>query len=469
VISRFKIEDIEVQDSSGIVFRATDTETGLPVSIRRFFPNGPAGGGLNSDEQADYGVALSQLGEIGHPALRSIISGGCDPVDGVPYIAAEWIEGDSLDILLDHRSLREPEAAALFQLALEACGTLSEVLGREGVWIETDASAIVIRPEGAPRPFAFWICPLRWLDQSSGQRGLEPLIGLTESIMGWVGQPADSLPDGGMADWLKWLHRAAATASLREAREMLDASTGIKPLAAPAQPARQPTRQVPPNKTPAKNRSKGPVWVLSCTVLLALGLGGWMLVRRNAALLADASRPLEIRRELSTADIPRAVIKPTEADDPMAVAPPVRESSAEEKVVGKVNRGLPARSGAAGKAMEEMDTRRDRIQKRGFYTLDEGQLLLDDKGSEARVEGRLVRVRFSDGGKGPTLFLEFSDPYNDGEPRGYVMRKDLTSNMNEESLKKFVDKTIRIQGEVRKIGKRPEIKIKDSASIEVVP
>ena len=51
------------------------------------------GGGLLEEEQAAYNIAVGRLAGLQHPALRAVVCGGCDPVDGIPFIATEWIEG----------------------------------------------------------------------------------------------------------------------------------------------------------------------------------------------------------------------------------------------------------------------------------------------------------------------------------------------------------------------------------------
>ena len=88
---RFQIEDLTAQDETGVVFRALDTETGATVAVRRFFPFGANGGGLSADEQSAYDIAVGRLAGLNHPAMRAVICGGCDPVDGMPFIATEWV------------------------------------------------------------------------------------------------------------------------------------------------------------------------------------------------------------------------------------------------------------------------------------------------------------------------------------------------------------------------------------------
>ncbi|MCU0753383.1 MAG: hypothetical protein MUC40_10260, partial [Akkermansiaceae bacterium] len=59
--NRFQIEDLILQDATGVVFRAIDTQTGLPVAVRRFFPFGAEGGGLQPDEITAYHIAIGRL------------------------------------------------------------------------------------------------------------------------------------------------------------------------------------------------------------------------------------------------------------------------------------------------------------------------------------------------------------------------------------------------------------------------
>ena len=121
MIKRFQIEDLLVQDLSGVVFRAWDTETGQTVAVRRFFPFGANGGGLEDEEQAAYQVAVGRLAAISHPALRTVICGGCDPIDGMPFIATEWIEGARLRSFIERGPLTPAEATHLLGQALEVC------------------------------------------------------------------------------------------------------------------------------------------------------------------------------------------------------------------------------------------------------------------------------------------------------------------------------------------------------------
>lgn len=225
--NRFQIEDIVVQDASGVVFRALDTHTQEFVALRRFFPSGADGGGLNTEQQNAYQHTVSQLAAVSHPALRSIISGDCDPIDGMPYIATEWIEGSRLRTCLEQGALTAEEVTHLLTQALEVSQILSGVLGEEGIWIETGLEAIVIGAEKTGRNVTFWIAPQKWLGKNDSRRGLGCIIELTETLMGWHGKTVGENAGKGLGRWLKWMRKVKATATLQEVREMLAASTGV--------------------------------------------------------------------------------------------------------------------------------------------------------------------------------------------------------------------------------------------------
>ena len=118
---RFEIQDIVAQDSFGVTFRALDTRTGEPVALRRFFPFGADGGGLFDEERSDYAAAVARLVSLQHPGLRGVLTGGCDPVDGMPFVATEWIDGDSVAAMLQRGTFTRDLAAMFFHKDLGQC------------------------------------------------------------------------------------------------------------------------------------------------------------------------------------------------------------------------------------------------------------------------------------------------------------------------------------------------------------
>lgn len=286
MINRFQIEDIVVQDASGVVFRALDTETDTHVALRRFFPDGPEGRGLDAAEQASYDDAVRRLSAVSHPALRSVIDGGCDPVDGMPYIATEWIEGTRLKAYTEQGPLAPHDAASMLGQALEVCQILSEVLGKQAVWIETGLQAIVVSSEEIGRGVTFWISPLKCLGHHEGARGLEPLVALTENIMGWSGRTMPDQAGFGLGGWLNWLRKNARTTTLEQARQKLAAAVGSGPPVPTRKLVQHAARRRPLGKKKASVMRKVVAGVL---ILAALGGGGWFFVKKYPVLLAEAA------------------------------------------------------------------------------------------------------------------------------------------------------------------------------------
>lgn len=459
---RFQIEDLVIQDASGVVFRALDTETNQIVAVRRFFPFGANGGGLQEDEQIAYQIAVERLAAITHPALRAVIAGGCDPVDGMPFIATEWIEGPRLEAFVEFGPLDPVEAAKLLSEALEVCELLSEVLAEEAVWVETSLQSIVVGAEGTGRGFTFWIAPLKWLGKNDGQRGLESIIALTEEVMGWRGKTIADHEGRGLAGWLKWLRGRARTTTLHEAREMLAAAIGVEM----PDPVKRLVRQATTRRVVVTRKKKPSLWptVIAAAVALAgIAGAGFLLVKRNQA--ARAGLPEVVVTEASS-----PTIEPEPTANPRSPAAPT-PSRARERSVAEMNREAAELLASSQRLDREKDARRLAIQNRGnLFELADRELLLEKKNSEVQMEGRLAQVRFSDNGKGATLYLEFSKSPAKDEPRGYIMRKNLTAETNLESLSKFVGKNVRLRGQVGTPSSqhRPEIEIKNLAAVHEV-
>lgn len=309
---RFQIEDIIDQDTEGITFRALDTQTDSMVAVRRFFPFGADGGGLHDEQQATYNAAISILTGLSHPALRKVVSGGCDPIDGIPYIATEWIEGDVLQAILDNGPLPAEAAVVLLTQALEVCELLSQARKEEAIWVETDLQTIVLANEASNRGFTFWISPLKWLGGDEHSRRFGTIATLTEEIMGWENQSIPDEAGNGLGRWIKWLRGIPQNTPLREVREALAASVGLDPqtvttnlmIKAPIRPVASPakTKQTVKNKPAETVRaepyvlvekpSSGKKWMIVALVLLMLvGLGeyGWYVHRSRQAKNTDDS------------------------------------------------------------------------------------------------------------------------------------------------------------------------------------
>lgn len=423
---RFQIEDLIIQDASGVVFRALDTETGRPVALRRFFPFGANGGGLLDEEQTAYNIALGRLAGLHHPSLRSVISGGCDPVDGIPFIATEWIEGDLLEPILQRGPLPAEAAVELLTQALEVCELLSQVLAEEAVWVETDPQTIVLGNAESGRGFTFWISPLKWLGGNEESRGLHSIIALTEQVMGWKGMIVHDQAGRGLGAWLNWL-RCAQNPNLREVRENLAAAVGTKPPTTGNQLVAQATRPL------TRKSSKIAVCAGLGVALILTGLSGWLLTRNPAAMA------------MTDLEAPHSSVS-------------VVNQRAEE---------LSAQAAQAGRERDELLAGQQAAldKQGGVFSIDQGDLLALQKGQPARLGGRIEKIGSSD--SGATLYLYFSQDPAANEPRGSVLLKSAP-DLDRTALERYIGKEITLTGKVTLERGRPQITITSRSDIQLI-
>lgn len=483
MIRRFQIEDLIVQDPSGVVFRALDTETGNTVALRRFFPFGVDGGGLHADEQTAYDIAVSRLAGIRHPSLRSVICGGCDPVDGMPFIVTEWIEGESLLPIVEKGPLSAEAAAELLGSALEVCELLSHVLAEEAVWVETDVQTIVIGDEGSGRRFTFWISPLKWLGTGEEPRGLESIVKLTEEIMGWSGRAVNDQAGRGLGAWLNWLRTAAATTSLNEARESLAASVGAEPppptqkLVSRATVPTRPIHRAKPGKPVKHSKPKTFLIVNSLLGVAVIGLGGWVWLRKNpdnrfARMLFPKEEALvEEPKEIS---IPPVATKEKPTSKPIELPPTPESGLSEEDRRLRANQLakesiIPKKSEPKPKAEDPPPP--PAADPSAAIQWDNHDLLAQSDKRQVVVEGVPVDVAASQSGK--TVYLLFAPKSERDATRAGIKVDVAEGNAMMEKLKPFIGKKIRVSGivDLQKLNgmMRPDIMMTGISSIQPVP
>lgn len=464
------------QDATGVVFHAVDSETGSEVALRRFFPFGPNGGGLNEAGQATFAKDLRALSEVRHPALRPITCGGCDPDDHMPFVATEWIDGTSLAKAVEQTPFSPQVAVDLLDKALEISEKISQTLGHEAVWVETGLNAIIAGRE-PDQGFTFWISPTKWVAATDESRkGLSPLVRLTEGIMHWEGKAVTDTSGGGLGSWFRWLRSSSQTATLRQARQRLAAclaapsSTAASASARPTPTTKAPTAtakaQTPTAKPapstakataavkttpapPAKPKSKLPIIAaISAVSLLAAGLGGWAMMRKNPSLFGKIA-PAESEEVLSTAsiieDLERIKQSTPSAPETEATATPGKATSPTK----------PAAVAAPEKIF--MPGEREELLRLG--------------GKHVKLEGVPAAIEHSTTKK--TRYLTFSSPDNNGDTRIGITVKDAPSNLSESALTPLLGKKVRVTGRVRpdpagKSQKRPVIMIESRSAIEVI-
>lgn len=284
----FKLRSQLSVDEAGVVFQAQD-QSGRRVELRKFTRHPTSGKGLESVEEVAYQVAVGRLDNISHPSLRRISFGGCDPLDGSPYVATKPVDGPTLGERLAQGPLEVEMATLLLSQLLELCELVSHCLADEGVWVETQPSNIHIRSAGPQARFVFWPSPVRALSGNDTSPDLSRIIQLTEAVIETRNTNADGEECGHLQAWLQWLREAAGGegTTIREAREMLAAAAGVEPpppvevlLQASKQPHKPLTnwsRLLGALKVPAP---KMPLFALLSVMLVGQAILGWLWVRK---------------------------------------------------------------------------------------------------------------------------------------------------------------------------------------------
>ncbi len=479
---RFQIEDIVAQDPLGVVFRALDTETNAVVAVRRFFPFGADGGGLSQEEVISYNIAVSRLAELSHPNMRAVVFGGCDPIDGMPFIATEWIEGKSLDSFLKGKPLSTPHAISLIKSALEICELISNLLAEEGVWVDTDTQTIIVGTAESSRGVTFWISPSKWLAHDNEPHHFDSFITFTEEIMGWKGKVVKDQAARGLGGWLNWLRGSSKTASLREAREMLTSSTEMEPLTPrknlvrPA--AARPAVPIQSARMPRRKSISGTVVVIVLLSLIAVGLGTWAIYRKDPNEPKLHSGLPELAAEVSK-ESARKNPRASNTSSPNDLSPELREVAAamnentakppkpEEPSPPAHTRAKPRKEKKPEPVAETAPTPN---KDPGIFSPDDTQIT-QQEGREVIVEGVFEKMDHSKSGK--TLYVLFSKRPSKNATRGAIFVSGIGAGLSEDALTPLIGKKIRIRG-VLNVQKdfglqRPDVTLKDRTDIEVIP
>ncbi len=466
VIQRFQIEDLAAQDKSGVVFRALDLETNVVVAVRRFFPFGADGGGLNGEEQAAYDIAVGRLAGLHHPGLRAVLCGSCDPIDGMPFIATEWIEGKSLQSFIERQPLTPADAISLLTRALDICELLSRVLAEEGIWVETDVQTIIVGSDETGRGVTFWISPLRWLSRNEDEHSLDSIVTLTEEIMGWQGQVVGDNAGRGLGGWLKWLRSASKSTSLGEAREMLAAATGMEPPTPTKSLVRQAmARPAVPIKSLRVRRKKsinGTVVAIVLLFFIAAGLGAWAVYRKDPHEPKTGGGLAELASQLAKENGAKKPAKAAAPEDAKGLSPEMREVAAAMNETAEPRKTVEVKAAPAPVEAQ--------LKPGHIFAHDDPRLIEQDT-REVSVEGVFREIGYSQSKS--TLYLLFSENSQRDDTRGAILVKDAGPDLGESALKPLIGKKIRLSGvlDVKTVKglTRPDVVITNRAAIQVVP
>ena len=452
-MERFELQDIVAQDKNGIVYTAWDHVLGRKVSIRRFLPFGQNGGGLEKEEAAAFQIASKRLSELQHKSLRTVMFGGIDPIDSIPFLVTEWVDGVSLKTILADESMEPALVIDVLRLALEMSIILSHVLGEEGVWVETEVDAIVVGTEESGRGFTFWISPFKWLGAEFQTRKLSSIVALGEDLTGWKKKLVSDQAGYGLGGWLKWL-RNNPDASLHEALESLSASTGNEPPQGEETIVRQATRPAVPQLK--QTSPKAPLLITAALALVVTGVALFYLHRTAKApeITADYTE-----QEISEVIVDAAPRKsPGPKREPPAATPPAapkakddataRVNALAEKLRQEAEEKSKVDSAESAKAGERMEAQKKVAEERGgFLSPDQFELARTFKsGDPAKIRGTLRGVRTSNSGK--SIYLNFSEPHDVRLTYVLAHKSDFKGNYNIADFQKLVGKPVTVNGRI---------------------
>ncbi len=297
-MTRFEIQDIVRQNQNGVTFCALDKKTNEIVSLRRFFPFGQdnedeeGGVGLDKQEGKAFSSACQKLSKVEHPALRRTIFGDTDPIDGMPYLVTEWVEGESLSDVLGNNTMDPKMIIGLVRQALDVCLILSKSLNNEAVWVDTKLESIIVSNATETPKFNFRICPFKWLGTQSHVKDLTGIVSLVEALMGWKSKLVSDQAGLGLGGWLKLLRQNPEMKLSDAIQSLPDPASNITPeptTTASYQPVQQPFILKSPNPTFFSGKN---VFIMAISACLT-GALIFFIYKQNTKEAGPATIPFE--------------------------------------------------------------------------------------------------------------------------------------------------------------------------------
>lgn len=458
------------QDEHGVLFQATDKQTGHLVALRRFFLSEEVVAKLkecDAEGQTLFDKGLDWMKSLEIPHLQKVIGGGFDELDGTPYFVTQWLEGSSLAEGFENESFRPGEGKTFEEQAKGVLLALP-MESRPVVFLDEE-EILVSRDDAGGLVTHFLISPLRYF---GGMGGME-----FEAV------------DRGQT-----LQQLAAKFPAAE-------------VSAPATSQVAPASQTPTLKSAKQGSGGGLLWGSLAALLVLLGVGGWLVSSKSKSkdeepVVAELSLPEE---STNAENKPKEVIE-SESESQLspepAVAPEsevvseedVRESTPSEIEIAE------ARVARAQQELEESQRPKEMPAPRpDLYEIDEskpeGEIsIFDDedapstpedgvygpndieqlvakKGEKVRFAGKVVSSEKS--GSGKTWYLEFGDRRTQAFI-SFLQSRSGTDDSRED-WDAFVGKEVQVEGKVEvdtglmKRGSGVKISIAQMSEVKVKP
>ncbi len=114
VAGRFEIEGKAAAGGMGVVYQALDRETGERVALKLLQQ-------IDTESLARFAREAGILAQLIHPAIVRYVANG-ETDDGVPFIAMEWVEGETLHARIERGALAVDQSVAAARRVAEALG-----------------------------------------------------------------------------------------------------------------------------------------------------------------------------------------------------------------------------------------------------------------------------------------------------------------------------------------------------------
>lgn len=493
--ARFEVLEQISQNKFAVLYRALDRETGQQVALRRFSPNGSVGGGLSQSEKVAYASALEIFKSVRHPALRSVICGGCDEVESLPFIATEWVEGETLEGLIPEGSVTPKMARQILEKSLEISELLSKELGYEAMWVDTDFSSIFLDTREEVLKVTFWISPLLCLKKNQVFGNIGSLIPFTEQLLGWDRRRTQRLSGNDLFGWLSWLRVESRTTTIALVREHLatvhdlDGSTPTgteadapvvpalvaNPELLPARTVIRPTGVLPRNYgQPVKktNDNRFALTVIATAFLVtAMIVAGVFFVRKQDENLKITGSlfPAKVESGEKAEDSKAESVEPVTEPPPTMVTDPTPEPAAAEVSAKPLDLKSATEKAVAEGNAELLELRKEIAARGGVLTPTDYELLAKCGGENLAFEGILESASYSDSER--LMHLEFPKTV-EGERVFGKLRMGKKNINGASKIEALVRKNVRIQGRVKVTDspkkKKVEIILEDRNAIEEV-
>jgi serine/threonine-protein kinase len=141
---RYRVEQLLGQGAVGAVYRAVDVATGARVALKQWHAVT-----LNDEVRARFVREATALATLDHPNIVEVLGHGF--VEGVPYVALEYLEGETLEAMLAGGQPIEPRQA--LELARQALSAIAYAHGHQVVHRDLKPENLFVARDarGAPR------------------------------------------------------------------------------------------------------------------------------------------------------------------------------------------------------------------------------------------------------------------------------------------------------------------------------